>query len=56
MRIYGVYINSIDMSDLVTIENGTVGLMDSGASCLWLDENIVNYLMDRFISPNCKDD
>jgi hypothetical protein len=45
MKIYGYYINSIDVTNLVTIENGTVGLMDSGASCLWLDENIVDYLM-----------
>lgn len=27
--------------------------MDSGTSCLWLDEEIVNYMMHRYILANC---
>ncbi|CAD8060714.1 unnamed protein product [Paramecium sonneborni] len=53
MKIYGFFVNDIDLTDKVTIQNGTVALMDSGSSCLWLDPEIVNYMMHRFILVNC---
>ena len=39
----------------MTIENGTIALMDTGASGRWVGEKIVDYLMSRFIKPNCQD-
>lgn len=56
MKVYGFFVNNIDMTDAVTIENGTVALMDTGSSCLWLDESIINFMMDRFIKESCIDD
>lgn len=55
MKVYGFFINNIDMTDLISIENGTVALMDSGSSCLWLDEVLINFIMSRYIEESCFD-
>ncbi|CAK82291.1 unnamed protein product (macronuclear) [Paramecium tetraurelia] len=53
MKVYGFFINEIDLTDKVTLKNGTIALMDSGSSCLWLDEEIINYMLHRYILANC---
>lgn len=53
MKVYGFFVNDIDLTDKITLENGTVALIDSGSSCLWLDEEIINYMLHRYVLANC---
>ncbi|CAD8048752.1 unnamed protein product [Paramecium primaurelia] len=53
MKVYGFFVNEIDLTDKITLQNGTIALMDSGSSCLWLDEEIINYMLHRYILANC---